>query len=44
MADLNSRHQQELVRDRFTQTAEVFGNAQTPAAKAETLLIAVEKI
>jgi ubiquinone/menaquinone biosynthesis C-methylase UbiE len=39
MADLNSKHQQELVRDRFTQTAEVFGNAvmQTRAAEAEIL-------
>lgn len=36
---MNSKHQQELVRDRFTQTAEVFGKAvmRMRAAEAEVL-------
>jgi ubiquinone/menaquinone biosynthesis C-methylase UbiE len=39
MADLNQNQHQELVRDRFTRTAEVFGDAvtQTRAAEAESL-------
>jgi ubiquinone/menaquinone biosynthesis C-methylase UbiE len=39
MADLNQNQQQELVRDRFTRTAEVFADAvmQTRAAQAEIL-------
>lgn len=44
MADLNSRHKPELVRDRFTQTAEAFGNAQTTAAEAEIVFLPAEKI
>jgi len=39
MADANQNRQQEVVRDRFTRTAEVFGDAvmQTRAAEAESL-------
>ncbi len=39
MADLNQEQQRELVRDRFTRTAEVFGSAvmQTRAVEAEIL-------
>src|ERR1700756_557634 len=47
MADLNQHQQQELVRDRFTRTAEVFGNAvmQTRAIEAEILaeMVAAKK-
>jgi ubiquinone/menaquinone biosynthesis C-methylase UbiE len=39
MADANQNQQQEIVRDRFTRTAEVFADAmmQTRAAEAESL-------
>src|ERR1700747_3281439 len=47
MADLNQHQQQAIVRDRFTRTAEVFGNAvmQTRAAEAEILaeMVAAKK-
>ncbi|MFY9731850.1 MAG: methyltransferase domain-containing protein [Candidatus Acidiferrales bacterium] len=47
MADLNQQQQRELVRDRFTRTAEVFGNAvmQTRTVEAEILaeMVAAKK-
>jgi len=47
MADLDQDQQQALVRDRFTRTAEVFGNAvmQTRAVEAELLaeMVAAKK-
>jgi ubiquinone/menaquinone biosynthesis C-methylase UbiE len=47
MANLNQDQQRELVRDRFTRTAEIFGNAvlQTRAAEAEILaeMVAAKK-
>jgi ubiquinone/menaquinone biosynthesis C-methylase UbiE len=47
MADLDQNQQQDLVRDQFTRTAEVFGNAvmQTRAAEAEILaqMVAAKK-
>ena len=47
MADANQNRQQELVRGRFTRTAQVFGDAvmQTRAAQAESLahMVAAKK-
>jgi ubiquinone/menaquinone biosynthesis C-methylase UbiE len=47
MANLNQDQQQEIVRDRFTRTAEIFGDAvmQTRAAEAEILahMVAAKK-
>src|SRR4029077_18115382 len=47
MADANQNRQRELVRDRFTRTAQVFGDAvmQTRAAQAESLahMVAAKK-
>ena len=47
MADLDQHQQQAIIRDRFTRTAEVFGNAvmQTRAVEAEILaeMVAAKK-